>query len=309
MYRSLILPLDGSSFANEAVPLAALLARTFEAPLTLVHVIRPAPDFDFKTPAQDLEWRNRVREAASAALGDLAIQLRKEGVEARADIREGRVIETLVTEAEENQVDLAILSSHGAGGFRRWWLGSVADGLLRAGSFPVLLVRPWDDTRERAAEDPRFERILVPLDGTETAEVALHHAEEFRKKLGGKIVLIQVIPTALDVGTLYGIPSVTLETDARQRQRAAAETYLNGIAARMGGVETGDLEVQVIEASGAAEGILNASRDLQPDLIVIATEARGGMTRTFLGSVADKVIRGAASPVLAVPIHTDGPED
>jgi nucleotide-binding universal stress UspA family protein len=301
MYRSLLLPLDGSSFANEALPLAGLLARTLGARLTLVHVIRPAPDFDFKTPEADLEWRNQVRTAASAALGDLSVDLRREGVEALAEIREGRVVDTLLAAAGEAQADLAVLSSHGAGGFRRWWLGSVADGLLRSGAFPVLLVRPWDDTRERPSEGPRFQTILVPLDGTEASEIALAHAQEFQRVFGAKIILVQVVPTALDVGTLYGIPSVPLDTDAPRRQGEAARDYLDGVSARLEAGDSGPVEVRVVEASGAAEGILNASRDFHADLIVIATEARGGLKRTLLGSVADKVIRGAAPPVLAVP--------
>ncbi len=307
MYQSLLLPLDGSSFAEEAVPLAGRLAQAFGAPLHLVHVIRPAPDVDFKSPEEDLEWRNQVREAASGALGDIAGRLRREGVNARAEVREGRVVDALLESAEEHSTDLAILTTHGAGGFRRWWLGSVADALLRRSEVPLLLVRPWDDTRDRAPEDPRFRTILVPLDGSRGGETALEHAGVLRERLGAKLVLVQVVPSPLEVGTLYGIPAVKVrvEVEARKLQKEAALAYLEEKADALRAQGEGEVEVRVVEASGAAEGILEATRVTGADLLVLSTHGRGGVSRAVVGSVADKVIRGAVPPVLAVRARED----
>jgi nucleotide-binding universal stress UspA family protein len=299
MYRSILLPLDGSSFAEEAVPMAALLARTFDARLHLAHVIRPAPDVDFKTPEEDLAWRSQVREAASSVLGELAGRLRRDGVKARAEVREGAVLEGLLALAEEEEVDLTVLTSHGAGGFRRWWLGSVADALLRRSAAPLFLVRPWDDTGDRPREDPRFRTVLVPLDGSREAEAALPHAAALRDRLGADILLVQVVASPLEVGTLYGIPGVRVEGEARRRHREAAEEYLEATAARLRG-EAGGVETQVVEAAGAAEGILEATRAAGAELVALTTHGRGGISRAVVGSVADKVIRGAAPPVLAI---------
>lgn len=301
MYNSILLPLDGSSFAEEAVPLAGLLARSFGAHLHLVHVIRPAPDVDFKTPEQDLDWRNQVREAASEAMGEIAGGLRRGGVDVRAEVREGRVVDTLLESAEEREVDLAVLTTHGAGGFRRWWLGSVADALLRRSEVPVLLVRPWDDTRDRTPEEPRFSKVLVPLDGSRGAETALAHARALRERLGVQLVLVQVVPSPLDVGTLYGIPAVKVEGETRRKHKEAALAYLEGKARELrGDGESDGVDVRVVEASGAAEGILEAVRASGADLLVMSTHGRGGVSRAVVGSVADKVIRGAVPPVLAV---------
>jgi nucleotide-binding universal stress UspA family protein len=307
MFQSMILPLDGSSFAEEAVPLAGLLARAYGAQLHLVHVIRPSPDVDFKTPEQDLEWRTKVREAASGALGEMAGKLRREGVNARAEVREGRVVDTLLACAEERKADLAVLTTHGAGGFRRWWLGSVADALLRRSEVPVLLVRPWDDTRDRTPEEPRFRTILVPLDGSRSGEKALPYAQSLRERLGAKLVLVQVVPSPLEVGTLYGIPSVKVESEPRRRQKEAARAYLEEVAGRLGesGGGEGEVEIRVMETSGAAEGILEAVRVTGADLLVLSTHGRGGFSRAVVGSVADKVIRGAVPPVLAIRAHED----
>lgn len=308
MYRSIVLPLDGSSFAEEALPLAARLATGADAQLQLVHVIRPAPDVDFKTPEEDLDWRTQVREAASAALGELAAKLRKGGVVAHAEVREGRTVEAILDSAREHAADLVVLTTHGAGGFRRWWLGSVADALLQSGEFPLLLVRPWDDTSDRKAADPRFRKVLVPLDGSPEAETILPHARWLREAKDSDLVLVRVVPSPLEVGSLYGIPSVRVEGEGHRRQQEAAREYLEDVAARMAtdGKEAPPPELRVVEASSAAEGILEAARVSGADLIALSTQGRSGLGRTMFGSVGDKVIRGAAVPVLAVG---GGPRD
>ncbi len=302
MYRSILLPLDGSSFAEEALPLAARLAQGQDAALHLVHVIRPAPDVDFKTPGEDLAWRNQVREAASSALGELASRLRRSGVAAHAEVREGRTVDAILESAREHDADLVVLTTHGAGGFRRWWLGSVADTLLRLGDYPLLLVRPWDDTSDREAGEPRFQTVLVPLDGSPASEAVLPHVRWLRDAKEARLLLVRVVPSPLEVGSLYGIPSVRMESEAHRWQREAARAYLEEVAARLGDGE-GDVpapDLRVVEASSAAEGILEAARVNGADLIALSTEGRSGFGRTVIGSVADKVIRGAAVPVLAV---------
>lgn len=306
MYRSILLPLDGSSFAEEALPLAARLARGEGTELRLLHVIRGAPDVDFKSPVEDLAWRTEVREAASGALGDRVARLRKEGISAHAEVREGPVVEQLLASAKEHGVDLVVMTTHGAGGFRRWWLGSVAERLLRDGTFPLLLVRPWDDTSERSGGEPRFGRVLVPLDGSPESEAVLPHVAWLHEARDAELVLVRVIPSPLEVGSLYGVPSVKIESEAHRWQRESARSYLEEVAARMArsrglaGALPPRMELRVVEASSAAEGILEAARVHGADLVALSTHGRSGIGRVVVGSVADKVIRGAAVPVLAV---------
>lgn len=306
MYRSILLPLDGSSFAEEALPLATRLARGEGTELRLLHVIRGAPDVDFKSPAEDLAWRSEVREAASGALGEWVARLRKEGVMAHAEVREGAVADQILAAAREHGSDLVVMTTHGAGGFRRWWLGSVSERLLREGALPLLLVRPWDDTAERGADSPRFGRVLVPLDGSPESEAVLPHVAWLHEARDAELVLVRVVPSPLEVGSLYGVPSVRLEGDAHRWQREAARSYLEEVAARMARTRglAGELpprvSLRVVEASSAAEGILEAARVHGVDLVALSTHGRSGLGRVVVGSVADKVIRGAAVPVLAV---------
>lgn len=309
MYDSILLPLDGSSFAEEAVPLAGRLAEQFDSELTLAHVIRPIPDVDFKTPEEEMDWKSRLREAASSALSEITADLRADGVVARAEVLEGRVVDALLGAIDKNDVKLVVLTSHGSGGFRRWWLGSVADSLIRRSHRPVLLVRPWDETEDQPEDEgPRFHTILVPLDGSEVAERALDHARAMRDRMGGRIVLVRVVPSPLEVGSLYGVPSVRIAGESHQEHRDAAAAYLKEVAGRkplQSAAADGAVDTRVVEASGAAEGVIESARVTGADLIVLASMGRGGFSRAVLGSVADKVIRGATPPVLVIP----GPDD
>ncbi|TVP72386.1 MAG: universal stress protein [Gemmatimonadales bacterium] len=303
MFSSILLPLDGSSFAEEAVPMAAAVARAFGARLHMTHVIRPMPgvgDGDASVDT-DMKWRRGVREAASGALSEIAGRLRQEGLEVDADVREGEVVPEILGALEEEKGDLVVMTTHGAGGFRRWWLGSVADSLLRQSRVPILLVRPWDDTRDRPSDEPRFRTILVPLDGSSSSEVALESAVALaRADRPTRMVLVRVVPSPLDVGTLYGIPRVRAGGEAARERKEEARSYLEKVADRLPTGELEGVELRVMEASSAAEGIIEAARLAAADLVVISSAGRGGFGRVVLGSVADKVIRGATPPALVV---------
>lgn len=300
MYRSIMLPLDGSEFAEEAVPLATLVARTFDAELSLVHVVHAAPDFDFKTPGEDLDWRQEFGDAARTALQGLADELA--GIRTRVDVREGQVVDALVEGASEASADLMVLTTHGRSGTQRFWLGSVTDGLIRRSHVPLLLVRPWDDTEDRPVEDSRFETVVVALDGSSTSEVVLPHAAAFRERFGARIVLTRILPASLEVRSMYGGPAFRIEGDVHDRLRVEARAYLERVAARLDARGKGpDVQIRVREAASSAEGILGEAMAVGADILMISTHGRGGLARAVLGSVADKVIRGAAIPLLVVP--------
>lgn len=297
MYQTLLVPLDGSEFAEEALPMAALLARTLDAELHLAHVIRPAYDVDFKTPQEDFEWKETIWDGAEAYLEGHAEALRKEGVSALTAVLEGRVVQALGDYGDEQDVDLTVLTSHGRGGVTRFWLGSVADGLLRHAHSDLLLVRPWDETEDRTSDVSRFGRILVPLDGSELAESALVPARALAAGFEAAVRTVRVVPKPLELTSIYGVRGVELAGEGHRAQLQEAHDYLEAVRER---VDPDAPEGIVIENSGAASGIVDAAKAWEADLIVLSSHGRGGAERVVLGSVADKVIRGTTRPVLVI---------
>ncbi len=303
MYPSLLVPLDGSSFSEDALPMARLLARTLGAEVHLIHVIRPAPDADLKMPQDDLNWTQSVREGAEVYLEEEAEAFREDGVTVQVATLEGRVVPALGEYLEEHGIPLVVMTTHGAGGLKRWWLGSVADGLLRRGGTDLLLVRPWDETEERPEGEPRFSQLAVPLDGSVEGEAALTPARSLARTFDAQGTVLRVVPAPVELTSIYGMAGVRMEGEGHRTRKTEAEAYLSQVVAQEGG---DTWSAQVVEDRSAAEGVIKAAQALEADLIVLSSHGRGGLARVVLGSVADKIIRGTTRPVLVV--RPDDPE-
>lgn len=295
MARNVLVPLDGSPFAEDALPLAAEMARRMGSTLHLVHVIRPAATFDYKTPQDDLAWTQKIRKGADAYLGELSAGLSNGGtVTTQNAVLEGDVADAIGEYAKANQTGLIVITSHGDGGLKRWWLGSVAEQLIRTAPADVLLVRPWDDTEDRETVEPRFRRLLVPLDGSRTAEAAIPPAQKVAGLFDADLVLARVVPAPLELTSIYGVPGVKLAGEGHEGLIADAKKYLTEAAGKLGDPPP---RAVVLEAKTAADGVVEAARKEEADLIVLSTHGRGGFKRVMLGSVADKVVRGTHLPV------------
>jgi nucleotide-binding universal stress UspA family protein len=143
-----------------------------------------------------------------------------------------------------------------------------------------------------------YARIIVPLDGSELAEHALAHAQELAKALSAPVHLLRIVDvTRLERYGAYGLALeyAGLSEVATEEERASRE-YLDGVSSRVS--ETG-LTVTTEIARGLVVPLL--TEIAQPaDLIVMASHGRSGISRWFLGSVAEEVVRKSASPVLIV---------
>jgi nucleotide-binding universal stress UspA family protein len=304
MVRSLLVPLDGSPFSEHALPLALGLAKRSGAALKLLHVQPPyvtlPPDADLGPPLEEELDRN-----ARAYLDALARRIAGvASVRFDAKILVGEVAPTVRRYAEEQGVNLVVMSTHGRGPVARFWLGSVADELMSDASIPILLVRPHDQVNDlRADVVPRH--IVLPLDGTPLAEQILPHAAEVGKAADADFTLLRVVgPITPNVYHVEGagLAQMTEQMlDQIQRMqtslREEAQTYLEGVAARLRG-QSLRVRTQVVVDEQPAHAILKVAAEVGAGMVALETHGRRGLERMFVGSVADKVIRGATTPVL-----------
>jgi len=304
MYKTLMVPLDGSDFAEEALPMARSVASRLGARLHLVHVIRPVPDTDLKSPEVDMEWVARAREGTQGYLDGIASTIQEEdGTETTTAVLEGRVVPALRDHAAKENVDLVVLTTHGAGGVQRWWLGSVADGLVRTARRHLLLVRPWDETEDGKPGEPRFRKLAVSLDGSEIAEQALQPAAALTRAFEAELLLLRVVAAPIELTSIYGMTGVRMEGEGHRKRVEEAGGYLEKVTSGLG-----DLPVSavVLENQEAAAGVVDGAREAGVDLLVLSTRGRGGVARAVIGSVADKVVRSTVLPVLVVPVGDEG---
>lgn len=142
MLSRLLVPLDGSSLAEQALPMARTLAQATGAQLILLQVIDPdQPHLEVAGagPVDVRQEQRAVEELAHQYLGRLAQSLRAAGLNVSISIMRGHIAEQIIRAAHE--LDLIVMATHGRGGLRRLVFGSVADQVLRTASVPVLVVR------------------------------------------------------------------------------------------------------------------------------------------------------------------------
>jgi nucleotide-binding universal stress UspA family protein len=301
VYRNILVPLDGSPFSEYALPFALGLLDGERGRLRLVHVYSPGlPAAYLKShPTFDDRWELEGRRQVHDYLDELGRRLHEAGgITIEKAVREGPIPEALQEEAVEADSDLLVMTTHGRGVLTRAWLGSVADALVRQVTVPILLVRPSEEREPVVETAARFRHILVPLDGSSLAESILDEVVPVAQAAGARFTLIRVVAPLVGPNR-SGLPARALPDAGR----ADASEYLEGVAERLrsDGLE-GD--ILVTEHHQPPVAILAAVAERQPDLIAMATRGLGGWTRVAVGSVADKVIRGASVPVLLCRPHS-----
>lgn len=275
----ILVPLDGSKNAEEALPFALRLAAVYKAPLLLVHVLQ----------GEEARGEGDADRAASI-FSDYAKGL----VEGRGGAPHGVETKVLTGKPAPTLLDVSetarcvVISSHGRGGLKAAVIGSVADKVVRGARVPVFLM-PLSAGPLQPGQGP----VLVALDGSEEGEAGLPAARELAAALGVKVVLIRAFTMPPAVGVEFApYPAdflTTLEKDA--------EDYLRGTA------KAGE-EALCVQAS-SAEAIIQAAEDQKASLVVVASHGRGFAARLALGSTTDRLIHALKRPMLIAPMNRD----
>ncbi len=305
MVRSILVPLDGSSFGEHALPLAAGLARRTGATLHLVHVHQLIPPATVAGVAVMDSLDLHLRQDEQSYLANIARRLHEKGpLQVESALLEGEVAVALEAHATRIEADLVVMSTHGRGAMGRFWLGSVADDLVHDLPRPVILVHPGEGQPD-LKRDPDLRTIILPLDGTPLAERIISPAVQLGKMFESTFVLIRTVRPVLrpsylpEGGTIAGLAHTAVEKieEAQLRLQAEAQTYLDRMADSLRKEHVRVLTRVLIEEEPAV-GILREAQLRKAGLIAMETHGRRGLSRLVAGSVADKVVRAGDGPVL-----------
>jgi nucleotide-binding universal stress UspA family protein len=312
MFTHILVPLDGSERSEQAVPLAVRIARSTGARVTLqqaVSIPTPmgAPDAG---PATGVVWLAQGQANAATYLARVAAWPLMHGLGVDTSTVVGAAAANILEAAQEHQVDLIMLCSHGRTGPSRWALGSVAEQVARHSTVPVLLLRAgMFRGADESATAERVTRILVPLDGSRFAEAALMPASALVLALAepGQAAMRLTLVLAPYEADQSNLPAaLALE---------GASTYLMRVADRMRGAcpqlgvswsVTADLDTAgalLRIAAGDETGPVGTATHC--DLIAMATHGRSGIARWALGSVTERVLHDATVPVCIIRPHAE----
>jgi len=307
MYRRMLVPLDGSELAEVVFPYAKELAGRLDMDIVLLQVAGPVlGQFGPMRRAYIERAVEIVKRQAREVQKRIGIQPESKPVEVRGELAEGYPAEVILRYAEENEVDLVLMATHGYSGLKRWTIGSVASKVLSASKVPVWLVRAGIPEETPYDKWPS-QTLLVLLDGSELAESVLPHVEALAKQRGAKpvdVVLLRVSETPT-MPSYYG-PELSgvslnwgeyLQREEARRKKAATE-YLAKVEKRL---KDSDISVQskVLEGK-AADEIIDYANKNPFSIIVMATHGRSGLSRLVYGSVAANLLQGVSNPIFLV---------
>ena len=303
MYSKILVPLDGSTAAESALPLVRLLARRLGIPVELLGVIN-LREISRTMSAVDALFLDRLLEDQSRRnaeyLGKMAQTL--SGVAVTTRDEEGEAAEVIVETASADKNILIVMATHGRSGLNRFFLGSIAEKVLRATMNPLLLVKATEPVITEG-EAP-LTSIVVPLDGSDLAESALPVVEELAKKLDLEVILVRAyaIPYgAYSPGDGFYDP-VNLEAFLAHLREETFEYLERTIACLK---RNGVAKVSFVAKEGlSADEIIKFARETPANLVAMSTHGRSGVTRWVLGSVAETVVRHSGDPVLV--LRADG---
>ncbi|UCC82744.1 MAG: universal stress protein [Gemmatimonadota bacterium] len=287
-------PTDFSRCAGHALPYTLHLAETYRAELHLLHalVLHEADPGNLSHRLPDMEELYlALEEHADAQLkGAIEAHGRAGFTIKSAQVRAISAAGAILDYATENEIDLVVMGTHGRRGLRRLLLGSVAEEVVRLAPCPVLTV----PEREDRASPSQIERIVVPVDFSVHAKLALAYAVQLSDAYGAQLHLLHVVDEVI-YPDFYPpvIPSGGSITDElRDQSLQRMKTLLSGF-------EGTDAAVHV-RAGRAAPEIADFAQDRDADLIVIASHGLTGISHVLLGSVTEQLVRRAPCPVFTV---------
>lgn len=312
MFRHIVVPLDGSMHAEQALPIAARLARAMGASLTLLRAVPLAQDLVWQSmgPMPDIASALEEEEKrASTYLEHVATFDLLKDIPVTTVVTEGTAAGRILAEEQDRDADLIVMCSHGETGMKRWMLGSVSLNVVRHTTVPVLLLRPTGEgTLTTARELPAQVRLLVPFDGSLMSEAALEPA----------LVLTQAL-SAPQAGWLHLMGVVSLQTtkfmtaETQQAAVDAAKDYLVSVEERLRKQTAGTpltVTSSVVIHSDVAEALVEAAEvgsNLEPregaqgcDMIAMSTHGRSGLAHWVMGSVTERVLDATRLPLLIV---------
>ena len=298
MIRRILVPLDRSELSERAIETATALASAHSAIVRLAyawptHTIATVdPLGGMVMPVEDRADANRYLDAVAEPIR------RRLGLHVETVLVAPPPAQAICEEGYAWRADLIVMATHGRTGWSRFWLGSVADEVVRRAGIPVWLVRADDDEIEEVPAVPK--RVLIPLDGSSESEAVLMPLADCLRPFSLRVRLMRVVApvrTAL-LATGNGVPIVEVDPNATERAVANAASYLNGMVPKLAvWLPNATFEQEVMIEDSPAHAILDAA--VGQDLVALATHARG-MSRLLIGSVADKVLRGSSSSLFGV---------
>lgn len=291
-FGDILVPIDFSPGARQALAFAVPLARQFKGGITLLHVVesRLVPE---ELSFLSMESDRRIT-AARRKLDALARKAVPGSLLKKTLVTAGRPFEVITHTAQGLRMDAIVIATHGRVGVKRLLLGSTAERVVRHSPCPVLTVRlpedPKSTKRQTTSLAPRINRILVPVTFSEPAVNLTRYAVALARTMRARLGFLHIVrpleaPLRVDSEKYYAEAS-----DEARRQ-------LGKIAASI----PEPIKTEILLRRDIPHlGITRTAREWRADLILLSTHGRTGFEYLVFGSTAEGVVRHAPCAVLTI---------
>ncbi len=290
MYDTVLIPTDGSDHSVRAAEHGHFLAQLFDATVHVINVVDiqgAAGMFDAGGIVQSINDQ-LIAEGETAIEAVEAVVGERDSV--TTAVVKGEPSETILEYADDHDVDVITMGTHGRTGLNRYIAGSVTERVVRLADVPVLTVRATDQSQFVG----EYDEVLIPTDGSEPAATAIDHGLAIAQKTAARIHAVNIV----DVGDVAASPNYTPPTEVIEHLESEGEAATDRIAthARARGLDA----ITEVREGFPASDLLDYADEHDIDLITMGTTGRTGLNRYLLGSTTERIIRHAEMPVLAV---------
>ncbi len=295
MFQRILVPMDGSSLAECVLPHILAIGKSFDAQITLLRVLDPVGAVTRPRPVDPLDWQIRKAEAETY-LKSLAARFQGSGLRIDVEVREGKAAESVIDFARCNDSDLILLSSHGQSGISGWNISSVVQKIILRAQTSVMIVRAYQPAVQEL-ERMRYERILLPLDGSQRAESVLPVAGALARQQNAVLVAAHVVrQPEMPRRTPPTQEDIDLANQVVARNRAEAENYLHEIQSRL----DARIETRLLVHDSASAALHALVEEEKIDLVIMSAHGYTGTTRWPYGSLVISFIAYGSTPLLIV---------
>lgn len=273
--KKILIPTDFSANAEYALKVAAQIARRNNSELILLHMLElPSQGGDAVNASHDIPELMFFKNAAIEKLEDLMDVDYLEGIEVSEIIQFDMAFDGIMKISEKNNIDLIVMGSHGASGFKEMFIGSNAEKVVRNSNVPVLIIK-------KEIEEFKVDKFVFASDFSDEIKEPFKKVIAFANQFDAHLHL------------------VTINTPNNFKSTLASQEIMDNFVKDF---EITKFSTHIFNDANIEKGVLHFGRSINADLLGICTHGRNGIAHFFNGSISEDLVNHAIRPVITFKI-------
>ncbi len=273
--KKILIPTDFSDHAEYALKVAAQIARKNNGEIILLHMLElPNQAGDAIGSGHNIPELMFFKNAAIKKLEDLMEEDYLDGITVSDVIQFELAFDGIMKISEKNNVDLIVMGSHGASGFKEMFIGSNAEKVVRNSDVPVLIIK-------KEQNDFQVNDFVFASDFADEIKKPFQKAVDFANKFDATLHLVMI------------------NTPNNFKSSAEADDIMKKFVSEF---KVNKYDTHLYSDTNVEKGILNFSNSVNADLIGMSTHGRKGLAHFFNGSISEDLVNHASRPVVTFKI-------